>query len=632
MWVCTSIAFPVDISYDAFNVDFKTIAQNGNGYFIQVKPGMHKDGSALPDAVNIIENHAKGVMNVVGKPAGIYEYIFVSTDNGFCGMANGEQSVVRVYLVPQLTGFPVLTNICPGSTEEINFNHFVPPEIRYFIDEMGWSITYIFNGKEIEMPIKASLSNVGDNLYRYTVNDKSGKFTGKYSAMQSSVYYCPEDSVHLTHTIRIREDEEYAIPSKTIAFCTDVLGLVSETRDMLGTNLFGYLGSSVPDGKWSIKYMEDLNPSDCPINETSGHVTIPIALLTALEIDTIIFQYSYRDCMANDTFSLLTFTFNKSTFANTFSEQEREVCRNLMSGVVELSSIFGFTVPLTSGIWFQKIGDAYEEMLYGAVDISEMKSGSLYTFRYDVNSAVDAICLIQGSSSLFHIRLHDLEVANAEAKICKKQFADGITIDLSRYVPGLNDISAISPGKVTWKDFAGAEIENPSNYTLKLNEGKEEEQPADTIYKMHYQYEVQSTCGLYTGNLYITAVDSIDVSQDTLREIKFCYTDDYAKHIDLFQILGIIGAKGTFILCEDVVNEKGETINVPANITNEIEKTGIMNAFELYNTANEFEEYTFCYNPGQNEGNTCISSDKIQIKIIITKIVEQKLWDKSESE
>jgi hypothetical protein len=615
MWVCTSIAFPVDISYDVFNVDYKTIAQGRHGHFVQVKPGTYKDGSvdfADFDADNVVQNPSKGVLNVVGKPAGVYEYVFVSTDDGFCGMANGEKSIVRVYLVPQPTSFPVLTNVCPGTTEDIDFNKFIPPEVKYFIDEVGWKVTFTtLAGQKVVMPVKAGLSNVGDNVYKYTYDDSEGEFQGKYAAMLESVYFCPEDSAYLTHTVRIRENEEYAIPDKSISFCTEVLSLVPETADKLNTNLFGYLGSSVPGGEWSIEKSGDLNSDEFTINKPNdGDVSVPISMIIAMDVNNIVFKYKYKDCMLNDTFTLLTFNFNNETFTNTFVDHEQDVCRNLMSGVVELSSIFGFNVPLTSGIWYQQEGDEFNEMLYGAVDISEMKSGSLYTFRYDVNSAVDALCDIQGTSTEFRLRMHDLEVANAEARICKQQFKSGITVDLSRYVPGLNDTNRIKPTRVTWKDNSGNVILNEGwkNYELKSSE---DGQTSDTsTYRMHFQYEVRSDCGPYTGNLYISAVDSIGV--DTARTVILCYTDDYANHVDLFQLLGIVGADGSngqFRVCEA---PSGKDLS-------SVEETGIMDAHALFNPTNESETYTFCY---QSINNSCVSS-KMEVTVIVTRDVKK---------
>jgi hypothetical protein len=615
MWVCNSIAFPVDISYDAFNVNFKTIAQSGYGYFIQVKPGTYTNANAAgyPDADNIIQNPSSGVLNVTGKPAGVYEYIFVSESDDFCGMFKGEKSVVRVYLAPQLTGFPVLSNVCPGKSEQINFNDFIPPEIRYFLDEMGWTVAYTRDGEPVEMPVTADLKTVGDNVYQYTINDsKDGPFKGKYSEMQNTVYSCPESSAQLTHTVRIREGGEYAIPNKSISYCTDILKLASETRDSLVVNLFGYLGASAPDGKWSVEYPTPQNVKESDLSVTEdGWADITYPILEFLD-DNAVFKYSYQDCSAKDTFTLLTLEFKKTSFEEAFTEEEHSVCRNLVSGVVELSSIFGFTAPLTSGIWYKKADDSpdYNEMLYGAVDISEMQSGSLYTFRYDIDQAIDNMCLMQGKSTVFNLRIQDVEVANAELRVCKQQFASGVTVDnLSKFVPGLNDESRIDPQNIIWKDNNGTVI-NPNNYLLKATE--ESQTAPEANFRMVYQYEVKSDCGPYTGNLYISAIDGLGA--DTVRKVIVCHTDDYAKHIDLFQVLGIAGAKGRFVLYDDPVNNNGTKIDDPV-----MKQPGIMDAFASYDVANESETYTFRYQPNDD---ICVS-ENVTVTIIVTRDIEK---------
>jgi hypothetical protein len=628
MWVCNSVAFPIDISYDAFNVDYKTIAQGGDGYFIQVKPGTHKDGSVLPNEEDIIQNPSKGVLNVVGKPAGVYEYIFVSMTDNFCGMNKDEQSVVRVYIAPQLTGFPVLTNVCPGTTEDIDFNNFIPPEIRYFIEEMSWKISYTRDGQNIAMPVKAGLATVGDNVYNYTISDTAGPFKGKYSAMQSTVYGCPQGSAVLTHTVKIREGGEYVIPNKNISFCTDILRLVPETEDSLSVNLFGYLGSSAPNGKWSIAYpiSNDISVNHLNVSEDEGLADIKWPLLKVLSFDSVVFKYSYKDCVERDTFTLLTLHFTDKKFQSSLETQkEYEVCRNLVSGVIELSSIFGFSTPLTSGIWSEIINDTLsEEMLYGAIDISKMKSGSLYSFRYDLSQAVDAMCLMQGKSVTFNLRLHDIEIANAEVKICKQQFADGVRVNLSRYVPGLNDTTRINPDLITWRDNNGKIIPRPDNYQMKSDDPL---QTADTSsYKMLFQYDVRSNCGPYTGNLYVSVVDS--VASTTSRKIVICYTDDYARHIDLFQILGILGANGQFIRYDVPESNSKYDAAQYDSILKIIETTGIMDASILFDTKYTSETYTFRY---LSSNDTCVPHEA-EITVVITKELEKEQEQDSQYE
>jgi hypothetical protein len=92
--------------------------------------------------------------------------------------------------------------------------------------------------------------------------------------------------------------------------------------------------------------------------------------------------------------------------------------------------------------------------------------------------------------------------------------------------------------------------------------------------------------------------------------------------VDLFQVLGFVGATGSFELCGDPVNEQGQKIIYDTEKQKKIDNiklSGVMNASELYNTANESETYTFCYLPGRNE--LCMPKD-IQITVIITRSVK----------
>jgi hypothetical protein len=292
-----------------------------------------------------------------------------------------------------------------------------------------------------------------------------------------------------------------------------------------------------------------------------------------------------------------------------------------MSGEVELSSVFGFTAPLTSGIWYQDttMNMDYKEMLYGKVDISDMRTGSLYRFRYDVNAAVDSMCLVQGSSTVFNLKVYDLSVASGEVKICKEQFKSGMTVDLSRYVPGLSDTGRIDPKKTVWKDNTGAIISDPGNYRLIAAEGQADD---TSTYKTVYRYEVRSDCGLYAGNLYVSAVDSL--SSDTARNIVICYTDDYAEHVDLFQILGIAVDKNSpsgYFELYNAVNNKGAEITLATSVLDGIKQNGKINVSTLFNEANDSETYTFGYLPNTNS-NSCVSN-KMKITIIVTKNVKE---------
>jgi hypothetical protein len=631
LWICTSIAFPVDISYDVFNVDFKTITVNNSGYFVQVTPGMYTDSDDVLRDDIVVEKLTGGVLNVVGMPAGVYEFVFVSQTDDFCGLSRGEKAIVRVYLVPQLTSFPLLTNVCPGSVDSVDFNKYIPSEIRQFVDKVGWKFSYTRDGQSVSMPVKVGMVNgkliLGNNIYHYTIDDSHGEYKDKYTEMQNSEYACPEGSVYLMHTIKIREGSEYVIPDKTVSFCKDILRRTPETWPHLNVNLFSYLGSSVPEeteGTWSVEnvgtypaiyfdsWFGELDP-------VSGDVTIPLDAMDAVghDADYIVFKYNYQACLMDGSV-LLTFKFDNESFLETFegNEGNRAICRNLMSGQVELSSLFGFSVPLTSGMWYEKVGpQEFKEKLYGMIDISEMLVDSTYTFRYSVNQAIDSMCLSGITSADFNLRIKDLSLANGAFQICKAQFNSGVTINLLQYIPGLDPVK-ISPSDISWE--ADEEIEfvlvSPGKYNIKASEPI----PEDSTYRTQLRYKVQTDCGLVAGNIQVSTIDSIGSQH---RTIQVCYTDQYAHHIDLYQILGVAGLKGVFELRSAVGERNGFTGNItlPDAIKEEIEWTGIIDAYKLFiGRSDDVQIYKFRYMPANSD--VCVASTaNIEIELKITK-------------
>jgi hypothetical protein len=148
--------------------------------------------------------------------------------------------------------------------------------------------------------------------------------------------------------------------------------------------------------------------------------------------------------------------------------------------------------------------------------------------------------------------------------------------------------------------------DDPTNYQLKATE---DWQIHDTTnYLMGFRYEVESDCGPFSGNLYVSAVDII--RNDTVT-IKICYTDEYAKHVDLYQVLGVVGTSGTFWLEDsDPINKQlGSSFNP---------STGILNAYEAFDKNRADETYIFGYVPKPGE---CVSNAK-RVKIIVTKNVK----------
>jgi hypothetical protein len=202
-----------------------------------------------------------------------------------------------------------------------------------------------------------------------------------------------------------------------------------------------------------------------------------------------------------------------------------------------------------------------------------------------------------------------------------------VKIDLSRYVPGLNDTNRIDPNKIIWRDTLGVITDANKVKNYPIHASGNDWQILDTTYIIPFQYEIESDCGPSTGNLYISVVDTIGV--DTVRKVVICYTDDYAKHMDLFQILGIVGANGEFDLCDAFAPYgTGERIIYPdERDVEDIESSGIMNAFALYNKNKtsegellyEYVRYVFCYQSGSDG---CVPSN-MKIEIKVTRDVEK---------
>jgi hypothetical protein len=352
-------------------------------------------------------------------------------------------------------------------------------------------------------------------------------------------------------------------------------------------------------------------------NETegyTGYVDIPVGMIASSNQTlpvTIRFDYHYKDCDGNSAVTRLTFMLTDdltSVIVTDSAGREKEVCRNLVAGVIDLAATFGFHTPLTSGLWFEKLNDSsYVEMLYGAADISDKNSGSLYTYRYDVSSAIDSgLCLVEARTAYFHLRIRDVAVANGEVKICASEYENpGISLDLFRYVPGLNDTSRIRPGEVVWM-LAGDTVASP--YLL----SKGGNPPADTAnIQYQFQYNVKTECGEFTGDLYVSVIDSFPAKLELRRKI--CYTDDYAKHIDLFEVLGYGGLTGNFELL--ATNPPGKTLD----LTMFDPTTSVMNANAAFDESNNEEVYTFRYVKGVNDSACLPANADLRVIITVTK-------------
>ena len=294
------------------------------------------------------------------------------------------------------------------------------------------------------------------------------------------------------------------------------------------------------------------------------------------------------------------------------------ICRNLGSGVLDLGLFFGFSVPTTGGIWLdmQKTETKEHEILSGSIDLTNLKVGSLYHYQYSVHQASFDLCgtgydpasgqSYAGILADYYLKVRDIEVLSGSAQMCRSLYntPPGAVVNLYDYVPGLADTNFIDPNEVEWIGPDGHVI-TPSgaqNYPI-WGTAK------DTTLTFSFIYS--NECGKAPGNLYISVVDSLQTNK-LHKKLQLCHTDDQASYVDLRQVLGIAGLKGTFT--EESV-PSGKTIVW-------IDRSkGVFNAFATFDNATAKETYTFKYTPDPSERHGCLQND-IEVSITVTRNVE----------
>jgi hypothetical protein len=138
---------------------------------------------------------------------------------------------------------------------------------------------------------------------------------------------------------------------------------------------------------------------------------------------------------------------------------------------------------------------------------------------------------------------------------------------------------------------------------------------------MTYHYDVRSDCGLFSGDLYISTIDSI--GKDTDRRIVICYTDDYASHVDLFQIMGIAGGRGHFELYDAIGDGASIDFSTEINAINDsISRSGKLDIASLFRKYNHDKQtYIFRYVPARND--TCVEKDNMEVTVEVTRNLER---------
>ena len=606
LWVCSSHASPVDVSLHVFGIAFTP----QTGYYLQVESSSHKDGSVIP--ANGIPFY--GVFNTSGRPAGAYDFVYVNTSSNFCGMALGEQALVRIYIVPELVGNTILSNVCAGNSFNVSLSDYLPYEVKNFADSARWAIT--FYDARTQLPVttaRASLGSIGTRDYYYKVDDVTGPFAGKFSKIKRG-WACADSGV-LSHTVKIRDDIRLAKDTVAVTFCLTNVRALSEHRNRFTLSLSALLGVAVDGGTWT-------GPTNVPssyypgINQSTGELTfdmVRVATYTNFPFD---FTYKFNNCDGSEVKGLVRIIF-ADDISPVISGSTGTICRNLGSGILDLGLFFGFSTPNTAGIWLDMQKSRKEhEILSGSIDLNELNVGSLYHYQYRLHPASLDLCgtgydpITGGGTNIledYYIKVRDIEILSGSAKICKSSFASGITLNLYDYVPGLSDPNLVDPMEVSWIDHEGATI-SPSlaqNYTLHGI-------PKDTTVILAFSFSYSNECGTAPGNLYISIVDSLE-TQKLHKKLQLCYTDDQASYIDLRQVIGIAGLQGTFTV---------ESTDPPGKSIVWIDQSrGIFNAFDTFGNATDKETYTFKYTPDPSERQECVQND-IRVSITVTRTVE----------
>lgn len=614
MWLCSSLGFPVDVSYDAFRTHYSL----EYGFFSQVEPGNPKQ---------TIKDNVSGIFNVAGRSAGVYEFVFTSEINDFCLMDKGQQSVVRVYLVPDLRPFTVLSHLCAGEDNTIDLLNYVPYEVKNFADSMGWSLQFYGTDVVDGHLVKSNLSKVGTRNYTYKYDDSKSKVIGGLESMNKvSAYRCAETAV-ATVNVKIHSDE-FKIEDRDVSFCLESLMSVPHNIPLMRLNLSSLLGAYAEAGEWSLsntgQAFVSLDKNDAILNLDLIKVQDDKNSILPLSLG---FDYKYMDCKGDLNTARLVVKITKE-LAKLVTDSEKPVCRNRTSGSIDLDTYFGFSVPTTSGEWYFKDpsqGEIY--MPTSTVHIDTLKVGSLYDFVYRVHPAVEQLCDLTAQEANFRLRIREAGVLGGVGNICKSSYLDPATrVNLFSYVPGLTD----SINNVEWYSCdsngeCSLPIDNTKARDYSLLDGNDLDGNNIDYFQgvRSFLFKYGSECGPVEGKVYLSVIDSLLNKEQSNRKIVLCYTDDWATNVDLNQVFELAGLKKFWTYPTSNQIDLGGRTDIWKPDTNP-PVFNARKAFELASAAlpsqNEFA-FVFEYDPDPKE---CIVG-KLTLTIVVTRDVVKPL-------
>lgn len=594
LWMCSSNAVIIDMALEAFGV---SVSSEGEWY--ELIPGEYikaKDASLNPlhpNASDMVSTApVSNIFNVTGRGYGVYEFLYKNKTPNFCGMVENDQAIFRIYIVPELTGFSVNTQICEGVSQQVDLTANIPVEVKNFANKMGWTFDFLYAGNPVTMPL--TVSTPGLKQYTYTINDNAGNFAGKYDALTAAtnIYKC-SDYATVSHSVSLSTDAVITPPDKKeLSYCLANLKLQYPTTYELDLN--GILNFTAPNGKWGTTAAGSVASVSLLGVATIQTGTIPVNT-------TVTFEYEFDNCDGTKGKAYVELTFGDDTTLNTIIDnQNRTVCRNFAAGEVSLLNLLGLSVPSTAGTWINPDNTINHN---GQINLAQLNTGRAYAYQYNVSTAAaNDLCNITNYTANLVLTVDDVDAINSgQAQICKSIYDAGTsTINLGTFVLGLPS------SNVTWSAF------NPSSGNFDTPIADPTQYPVnDTSLVVGinmFKFEYSSVCGHAEGKLYLTVTDRITNYRD--KELKYCVTDVGAYAVNLEGILSVAGLQGTWIV--DSSSDNVDAANFDGKVFN-----GSQQYLDNGLTAPSVGTFIFRYQPVSG-GEPCIGDEEVTLTIIIT--------------
>ncbi len=469
----------------------------GAGEWHAVKNTMTTGGGAngLDDYTGVTDANfiakVSNVFNLVGKPVGVYAFVFTATNSSCLGY--GEKVLVKVVIKEVAIDKSHTLNLCPGATFT-----FTPQKV---ISSMLTDVVFDATGVVLSPP--AALSGTAPNQTILIPDGYEGVFELNYKSNDAA--NCNNSAV-LTVTVKQGVDG-FGLLNNTALYCS------ASIPDVI--NLTTLAGASANDGKWSLQ----TTPAQTGVAVTAdGDVTFTT---DPVEAKDYIFEYTYKNCEATSTDVKETFTLTVSDdLSSSFTDTNKSICKSDNPNRIYDLMVdgFGLNVPSNSGTWTVKqepAGNVGLDITNGQLAIKDIRIGE-YIFNFSFSNAATELCNLAGMSKDLTLTVGDLSgsaVADGRTKLCVDQVSSASgNFTLTDFVVGLDGVN-----DVDWVGPTGTTITNgavPYSELKALGVG---------VHLFNFSYtSAGCSSGTATGNLYIEITSDLNMSDVT---INYCRPD-----------------------------------------------------------------------------------------------------------